>query len=781
MQIGSLIIASVIGLGFVVTPIVYAILLIPLKWIVLGRCVPGRYNIDSSYGLRYALVQSWCTAPLVRLFTTLFSNTCFANILLRCFGAKLGKRVLISCLSPSMLAAADQLRIGNRVVLEEDCALLGAVVEKNVLVIGAVSVDSDAFIADRAMVMPGSLIGKGALVSVRSFIPKLSKLGEGSVWHGSPAVCLDPGLMGRERLETRWHFSMRQVVLNRKARQEDVDSQMDLRSGLASALLWLKPSLRQQSSRNMSKPEDAFSLGSLLAKDAATGKGAYFGSNVLPLFVPFVFVPAWLILVFIGPLELFGYVSYTNQKDRYTLFPVFLILGGFVIYPLFLLYNLIYSMNEVLNGGVIVELWHTILTASLNLSSMFFFNYFMGTRWITYFFRATGVRVGRDVYLESIPAKDFGLVAMEDNVTVARDATVVSYVVRDMKGMYKATTLKTGTTFGPCSYISSGSTIESHGAIGPLSTAADGETVDEGCYAEGAPLLHVGEWFNPESSRPGPSEEALQLFNELRQDAQLAESIQPPRLETHVGTAAPRLCRDGPPQVVLLTGATGFVGGFILRELLKPERGVKKVICLVRASSAEDGANRIKKQLIYHELCTAEEWETLFVPIISVLPGDLGKPGLGLHATTLAQLADDVDVIINNGALVNVSKDYSTMRSANVDAVRTMLEIAAGGSAPSALHQISTVGTLPRGTGRLVTEDFSSTDPSYLGSGYDQSKWVSEQLISEASKRGLPVALHRLGRIGGDSHSGGANESDFFMLIIKGKESGRIHLIYFIG
>jgi myxalamid-type nonribosomal peptide synthetase MxaA len=311
----------------------------------------------------------------------------------------------------------------------------------------------------------------------------------------------------------------------------------------------------------------------------------------------------------------------------------------------------------------------------------------------------------------------------------------------------------------PRSNFSAGSVIEAHSALGPLSTAADGETIDEGFYAEGSPLMHVGEWWDPSKSRPTPSEEALQTVEEMKRDAQLADDICPPKAAG---------VRTKPPETVFLTGATGFVGGYILRELLKPERSIKKVICLVRASSPEAGAERIKQQLIHHELCTSKEWKTMR-PRISVLPGDLGEPSLGLGAATLADLANTVDVIINNGALVNLSKGYSTMKSANVDAVHTLLKVCTEGSAFTSMYQI-TVGTLPRGTGKLVKEDFEKVDPATLGSGYDQTKWVSEQLVLEASKRGLPVALFRLGRMGGDSQSGGANESDYFMLIMKGKK-----------
>ena len=761
--------ALFIACGFVIATLLYTVLLVPLKWIVLGRTIPGRYHINSEYGVRYALVQSWCTAPLARMFTTLFANTYLNKLLLKSLGADIGSRVLISTLSTLMLAGADQLTIEDGVVLNDACALLPAAIDGNVLVIDPIDVEYSTFIADRALIMPGSLIGKGAMISVQSYIPKSATVGDGSVWYGSPALCLDPGLNGRQKMETRWHFSMRQLVVNRKKRDEKegeeeaasnqpVAAQATWRGKIQSTVL----SLLKKSTKRVSNPQDAFSLGALMAEEACSARGNHIVNNVITLYVPFIFVPMWLFLAFFAPLQLFVFAYQAYQANLTVPVAIvsvvsLLFLGG-AVFALMSIYNLFYKVKDLGgSGGVAMDFSFTILAASINLASTFFLDYFKGTRWVAYFFRAIGSRIGRDVYLESILGEDFGLVSVEDNVTVGRDAMIIPVVMRDMKGVYKSTVIHTGTTLGPRSFISSGSVIEARSAVGPLSTAADGETLDEGCYAEGAPLMHIGEWWDPHGSPPGPNEEALQIVEEMKHDAQLAGGIRPPA----DGSGA----RSHPPETIFLTGATGFVGGFILRELLKPERGVKKVICLVRASSPEDGADRIKKQMMHHDLCTSKEWETTMLPRVSVLPGDLGKPNLGLSAAILADLADTVDVIINNGALVNVSKGYSTMRSANVDAVHTMLKLCAEGSALTAMHQISTVGTLPRGTGRPVTEDFVNMDPAYLGTGYDQTKWVSEQLVFEARKRGLPIALLRLG---GDSQSGGANESDYFMLIMKG-------------
>ena len=136
---------------------------------------------------------------------------------------------------------------------------------------------------------------------------------------------------------------------------------------------------------------------------------------------------------------------------------------------------------------------------------------------------------------------------------------------------------------------------------------------------------------------------------------------------------------------------------------------------------------------------------------------------------TFQDLCDEVDVVINNGALVNLSKDYSFMHASNVSSVLELLRLCVNGRALTPLHQVSTIGTLPRSGDLFIKERFDSiADASAMPSGYDQTKWVSEHLISEANDRGLPVALHRLGRIGGDSKNGCGNESDFVMLILKG-------------
>jgi len=101
---------------------------------------------------------------------------------------------------------------------------------------------------------------------------------------------------------------------------------------------------------------------------------------------------------------------------------------------------------------------------------------------------------------------------------------------------------------------------------------------------------------------------------------------------------------------VFLTGATGFLGSFILRSLLSHER-VKKVICIVRSSSDAKAAERLKE--------TASDrgvWDESWVRTarLEVLRGDLDQEAFGLTAHVWDRVAGEADVVVHNGALVSV-------------------------------------------------------------------------------------------------------------------------------
>jgi len=108
-----------------------------------------------------------------------------------------------------------------------------------------------------------------------------------------------------------------------------------------------------------------------------------------------------------------------------------------------------------------------------------------------------------------------------------------------------------------------------------------------------------------------------------------------------------------PSLTVFLTGATGFLGAFVLHDLLsKQERRVKKVICLVRAESPQKGLERLRGGNRDREVWNEEWVET---GKVEVVVGDLGKEIFGVEKAVWDRIGDEADVIVHNGALVRGS------------------------------------------------------------------------------------------------------------------------------
>ncbi|PPQ73836.1 hypothetical protein CVT24_012261 [Panaeolus cyanescens] len=232
------------------------------------------------------------------------------------------------------------------------------------------------------------------------------------------------------------------------------------------------------------------------------------------------------------------------------------------------------------------------------------------------------------------------------------------------------------------------------------------------------------------------------------------------------------------PVTVFLTGATGFLGAFVLRDLLDREESVKKVICLVRAKSVEQGVERLK------ELSTDRGvWDDKWIQTgrLEVVIGDLGLDKFGL-ADEWDRIASEADVILHNGALVHWVFPYEKLRAANVLATLTAIELASTAKAKSLVFVSSTSAIdtdyyvqLSESLSREATamrgvpeSDDLEGAKSALKTGYGQSKWVSEKLLFEAGKRGLSGHIVRPGYVVGDSTTAVTNTDDFIWRLVKG-------------
>lgn len=226
---------------------------------------------------------------------------------------------------------------------------------------------------------------------------------------------------------------------------------------------------------------------------------------------------------------------------------------------------------------------------------------------------------------------------------------------------------------------------------------------------------------------------------------------------------------------VFVTGATGFLGSFIVADLLNRENTNINVYAHVRAKDKEAGFERLRKAGL-----TYGNWKDFFSGRVKVVLGDLSKEQFGLSDSVWGELTSTIDVIIHNGALVHWVYPYAKLRDANVIGTINVLNLAASGKAKyfSFVSSTSALDTqhfveqsdkiLGEGGDGILESDDLQGSAYGLGSGYGQSKWSAEYIIRRAGKRGLKGAIIRPGYVTGETNTGSSNTDDFLLRMLKG-------------
>lgn len=217
------------------------------------------------------------------------------------------------------------------------------------------------------------------------------------------------------------------------------------------------------------------------------------------------------------------------------------------------------------------------------------------------------------------------------------------------------------------------------------------------------------------------------------------------------------------PKEILLTGANGFLGVHLLEELISQTGAT--IHCLVRASSEEYAYKKL-----YDAYQKYNVKSLIGSPRIKAIIGDLELPMLGLSESVFVQLCAKIDVIYHNGAQVNHIYDYNYLYESNVRSTFDLLRIAT----TTKNKQFVFVSTLSAASNidcndRLVEEGPAEQLPAFVNNGYNLTKWVSELLVWQAYKRGLPVTLVRPGNICGHSKTGHCYpDKNRILLLLKG-------------
>lgn len=205
---------------------------------------------------------------------------------------------------------------------------------------------------------------------------------------------------------------------------------------------------------------------------------------------------------------------------------------------------------------------------------------------------------------------------------------------------------------------------------------------------------------------------------------------------------------------ILLTGATGYLGASVLRELLRTTQA--KIFCLVRSEEGDDPYARIAR--VMKQFFGADIISELLGRVIAI-QGDLEQPQLGLNSCLTERLSMRIDSMIICGIQECYAEDPEYYNRINVASTEHLLSWARGRNVR--IHYLSSMGV-----------------PEGLDNPYYDSKLRAERMLIEACEQEeIAVTLYRLGHLSGDAETGAfpqnVNNSFLYrmmrMIMVQGK------------
>lgn len=206
---------------------------------------------------------------------------------------------------------------------------------------------------------------------------------------------------------------------------------------------------------------------------------------------------------------------------------------------------------------------------------------------------------------------------------------------------------------------------------------------------------------------------------------------------------------------VLLTGATGYLGIHVLRELIDSD--AKTITCLVRGKDQHDAQRRLRNLLFYY---FDRRFDELFGSRLFVVNGDVTSDISDQLSEFSIQKSDiRIQTVFNCAANVKHFSKTDDIEQVNIGGAERCVEFCLKTGARLVHISTTSVGEIwvERGDGKAVPElsERLLYFGQFLDNRYMRSKFLAERVILEAvARHGLNAKVMRVGNLAARSYDG---------------------------
>lgn len=204
---------------------------------------------------------------------------------------------------------------------------------------------------------------------------------------------------------------------------------------------------------------------------------------------------------------------------------------------------------------------------------------------------------------------------------------------------------------------------------------------------------------------------------------------------------------------ILLIGSTGFLGIHIVHAFLKNEKG--KIYCLIRPKDGIEPEERLKDKINFY--FGKNYWEQ-HKNRICIIKGDIIQNNLGLSISDYNLVCNNINVIVNSGALVKhfgkskLFEDINVIGTQNIvnlciNENKRLIHISTTSVSGNGEKEETVVETPENINNKKIFKETSLFIDQNINGVYTTTKYKAELIVLESINNGLDAQILRVGNI----------------------------------